>query len=136
MKINTWKGVSLFLLLCVTIGVALFIVTTIYDIFGPSMTTFSFELPAKYEGGVFRSNGQEVVAELRFVTVTGEHVRVTGEIARDMVDHKITLAGNNYVRLTYKTLTEYSRRGKIQGKLHRVVSWKPLPHGEHIDINW
>lgn len=133
----TWKGAFFFLLSCVTIGVTLFFVTGLYDIFGPNITSFVPEEPAKYEGGVFRSdNGQETIAELRFVTITGEHVRVTGQIAKDMIDRQVTMAGKNYVYLTYEMLTQYTRSGKVQGKFHRAVSWKPLPFEERRGISW
>lgn len=133
----TWKSAFFFLLTCMAIGVTLFFVTGMYDVFGPNVTTFVAEQPAKYEGGVFRSgNGQETVAELRFVTVTGEHIRVTGQIAKDMIDHQVTLVGNNYVYLSYEMLTQYTRSGKVQGKFHRPVSWKPLPYEEHTGISW
>jgi hypothetical protein len=131
-QIKGWKFAPLFL----SVGALILVGFFIWDLYGPNTTTITSE-QAKSEGGSWLSDNGKNVAELKFVTATGEHVRVTGQIAKDMITHDVMLVGGGgYVYLTYITLTQHSRDGAVVGRYHRVIAWKPLSQKEQAKTNW
>jgi hypothetical protein len=106
-----------------------------WNLYGPDTTTITSE-QAKAEGGFWRDSHGEVVAELKFVTVTGKHIRVTGQMADEMVRHDVMLVGGGYVYLKYETLTQHSRSGAILGRYHKVIAWRDLTEEEVSKISW